>query len=77
MNHGVSVIATDVPGCRDLIENEVNGILIPPRNTIELFRAMEKVTQMNFEKKSLKVYSKEVIYPLMEKTYQSNVAPLD
>ncbi len=77
MNHGVPVIATDVPGCRDLIENEVNGILIPPRNTIELFRAMEKVTQMNFEKKSLKVYSKEVIYPLMEKTYQSNVAPLD
>jgi glycosyltransferase involved in cell wall biosynthesis len=69
MNHGVPVIATDVPGCRDLIINGVNGILIPPRNSTEIFNAMEKVAKIRFEKTSMRDYSKELIYPLFEKTY--------
>ena len=70
MNHSIPVIATDIPGCRDLIENGVNGILAPANDSTEMYRAMEKVTQMHFEKKSMIKYSKEVIYPQMEKTYQ-------
>lgn len=38
---GLPLITTDVPGCRDCIENEKNGKLIKPRNCNELKDAME------------------------------------
>jgi glycosyltransferase involved in cell wall biosynthesis len=38
---GLPLITTDVPGCRECIENEKNGKLIKPRNYNELKDAME------------------------------------
>lgn len=32
MLHGVPSIATDISGCQDLISNNVNGILVPPKD---------------------------------------------
>jgi glycosyltransferase involved in cell wall biosynthesis len=40
MGAGRAVITTNVPGCRELITNGVNGILIPPRDTNQLADAM-------------------------------------
>jgi glycosyltransferase involved in cell wall biosynthesis len=36
-------ITCNVTGCNEIIEDGVNGLLIEPRNTDSLFRAMEKV----------------------------------
>jgi len=37
---GRPVITTDVPGCRETVENGVNGFLVPPQNIEELAREM-------------------------------------
>lgn len=34
------LIASDVPGCRDVVENEVNGLLCAPRSAADLARAL-------------------------------------
>ncbi len=41
---GRPVIATDVPGCRDAVENGVTGFLVTPRDVQALAGAMERVT---------------------------------
>ncbi len=39
---GRAVITTNVPGCRDTVENGVNGFLIEAKNSIQLAAAMMK-----------------------------------
>ena len=36
-----SSITTDVPGCREIIKNDVNGLLVPPRDAVALAEAVE------------------------------------
>ena len=38
---GRSLIATDVPGCREVVRDEYNGVLIPPKNSKALADAIE------------------------------------
>lgn len=38
---GRAVITTDMPGCRDAIEPNVTGLLVPPRNPVKLAEAMQ------------------------------------
>lgn len=38
---GLPSIVTDINGSREIIQNEVNGLIIPPRNESELYKAME------------------------------------
>ena len=40
---GRAVITTDVPGCRDAIEENITGLLIPAKNSIELANAIERL----------------------------------
>lgn len=42
---GRPVIATDVPGCRDAVEDGVTGFLVQPRNVGELAEAMVRVIE--------------------------------
>jgi glycosyltransferase involved in cell wall biosynthesis len=42
---GRPVVATDVPGCRDAVEDGVTGILVPPRDAGGLARALEWLIQ--------------------------------
>jgi len=37
---GRAIVASDVPGCREIVQNEVNGILVPPRSAIHLAEAL-------------------------------------
>ena len=37
---GKPIVATDVPGCREVVRHRVNGLLIPPRNAIALTDAI-------------------------------------
>jgi len=34
------LLATDVPGCRETVDHPVNGLLVPPRDTLSLAEAM-------------------------------------
>jgi len=38
---GRAIVATDVPGCRDIVRQGVNGFLVPPRNANALAQAIE------------------------------------
>jgi len=40
---GRAIVATDVPGCREIVQNNYNGLLVPPRNSIELALAIKKL----------------------------------
>lgn len=37
---GLPIVATDVPGCREIVLDKVNGILVPPRNPAALAAAI-------------------------------------
>ncbi len=45
MSMGRAVIATDVPGCRELVEPGVTGLLVPPRDPIALAAAMRRLAE--------------------------------
>lgn len=40
---GLPIITTDTPGCRDVVEDGVNGFLVPVRNSGALVDALRKV----------------------------------
>ena len=40
---GLPIIATDVTGCREICRNEVNGLLIPPRNVDAIVAAVSRL----------------------------------
>ncbi|MDH5525836.1 MAG: glycosyltransferase family 4 protein [Nitrospirota bacterium] len=42
MAMGRPVVATDVPGCRDAVEEGVTGVLVPPRDVAGLVKGMER-----------------------------------
>lgn len=43
---GRPMIATDVPGCRDLVENDVNGLLCEAKSADSLAKAMKSIAKM-------------------------------
>jgi glycosyltransferase involved in cell wall biosynthesis len=40
---GLALVATDAPGCREVITNEVNGLLVPLRNAEALAAAIARI----------------------------------
>jgi len=37
---GLPIVTTDVPGCREVVEHNVNGLIVPPKNAILLAEAL-------------------------------------
>jgi glycosyltransferase involved in cell wall biosynthesis len=46
---GKSVITTDIPGCREVIDDGITGYFCEPRNIIDLQEKMEKIINMDKE----------------------------
>jgi glycosyltransferase involved in cell wall biosynthesis len=42
---GVAIVTTDWPGCRDVVVDEVNGMLVPVRDVIRLADAIERLAR--------------------------------
>jgi glycosyltransferase involved in cell wall biosynthesis len=42
MSTGRAIVTTDVPGCRQTVEDGCNGVLVPPRDPTALAAAMER-----------------------------------
>jgi glycosyltransferase involved in cell wall biosynthesis len=40
---GLPAVTTDVPGCREAVAHEINGLLVPPRNAPALAAAVRRV----------------------------------
>jgi glycosyltransferase involved in cell wall biosynthesis len=39
---GLPVVTTNVPGCRETVDEGVNGFLVPPRDVMSLYSAMQR-----------------------------------
>mgnify|MGYP001339702598 FL=1 len=44
---GIPIIATDVPGCREIVSNEINGYLCNARNTDDLIVKIDKFLKLS------------------------------
>jgi len=53
MAMGKPIITTDVPGCRETVEEEVNGFLVSARDSNGLSKAMLKIYDISEEKRLL------------------------
>jgi glycosyltransferase involved in cell wall biosynthesis len=40
-----AVVATDVPGCRAIVKDGINGFLVPPKDSVSLCQALAKLLQ--------------------------------
>ncbi|MCX8491160.1 MAG: glycosyltransferase family 4 protein [Cyclobacteriaceae bacterium] len=47
---GLPIIATNINGCNEIVTEGVNGLLIAPKRSDELFQAMKKVIDPKFRK---------------------------
>lgn len=48
---GKILIASNVPGCREVVKNNYNGFLCKPKNTQSLIYAVNKVIKLSYKKK--------------------------
>lgn len=42
---GRAVVTTDVPGCRDAIQDGITGLLVPPKDAVALAQAIKKLIE--------------------------------
>ena len=48
---GRPVIATDRSGCREIVDDGVNGYLAKPKDTLDLIKKIEQFIALDFDKK--------------------------
>lgn len=77
---GRTLVATDVPGCREIVRNGVNGYLVPPKSISELadaLRILIKSSELRkkYGEKSAQIvkeeFSAEIIQMQLVSTYES------
>lgn len=61
MASGRPTIATDVPGSRDIIRNETDGLLVPPEDVASLARAISRLASSPEERQRFGIAAKERI----------------
>lgn len=57
---GKAIIATDVPGCRDIVKDGVNGVLVPPRDSSILAMSIANLLLDPHTREAMGVRSREM-----------------
>ncbi len=71
---GKPVITTDVVGCRDAVEHEITGLLVPAKNALALAEAMIRIIEdPELKEKMGKFGRKKVEQDFNEKTVIENI----
>lgn len=74
------IVTTDVPGCREIVQDGWNGLLVPAKNAQALAEALQKLLQdsalrkqmgENGRKMVLEKFTQEIIIPQTLKVYES------
>jgi glycosyltransferase involved in cell wall biosynthesis len=80
---GRAIIATDVPGCREIVHDGENGILVPLKNSIALVSAIKELIDNPEKRKSMGIngrrlveseFSEEIVVSQTLKVYQELLA---
>jgi glycosyltransferase involved in cell wall biosynthesis len=50
---GRAIVTTDVPGCREVVAHEHNGLIVPPRNARELGAAIRRLLESPEERRAM------------------------
>ena len=62
-------IVTNINGCNEIIEDGKNGLIIPSKNTEELFKAMKLLSENEIFYRHLKAHAREMITSRFEQQY--------
>ncbi|MGA7521622.1 MAG: glycosyltransferase family 4 protein [Acidobacteriaceae bacterium] len=57
---GLPIVTTDVPGCREVVKNGGNGLLVKPRDVAGLAEALEKVLADTVLRKNMRIASRKI-----------------
>jgi glycosyltransferase involved in cell wall biosynthesis len=57
---GRPLVATDVPGCRDIVRHGVNGMVVPPRHPQALSSAIEELLKNSSARQQMALRSREL-----------------
>ena len=58
---GKPLIATDVPGCRDIVTQGVNGLLVPARDPAALAAAIDSLLRDSSRRAAMGTAGREVV----------------
>lgn len=64
---GLPSIVSDINGCNEIIEEGVNGMIIPPKNTVELKKAMISILEDSATRQMLASNSRSMIVSRYER----------
>lgn len=70
------IISTNVPGCKEIVRHEVNGLLIPPKDEVALAEAIRRLLDNPEFAKQLGEYGREIVQKefseelVVEKTFE-------
>ena len=68
MSMGRAIITTDVPGCRETVEHEMNGYLVKAKNVREIVCAMQTMCGCDLAVKAMGQMSRKIV----EERYEIN-----
>jgi glycosyltransferase involved in cell wall biosynthesis len=57
---GKAIVATDVPGCRDVVQDRINGILVPPKDSPALAKAIASLLSDQRTREAMGCRSREM-----------------
>ncbi len=55
-----AIVSTDTPGCREIVRHGVNGLLVPPRDSIALAEALRTLIENDELRKEMGLRSREI-----------------
>ena len=76
---GLPIVATDVPGCREIVSNGENGFLVPLKDSVEMAEALRKLIESKDQRNEMgiigrnmveKHFSNEIVIDKFLKVYQ-------